>query len=401
MIARIQPTPLCGRIAAIPSKSEAHRLLICAALADAPTCLQMRGTSQDIEATIRCLRALGSDICANTDHILVSPIQAPPVSCELDVGESGTTLRFMLCIAAVLGVDARFILHGRLPGRPMAELEATLASGGCKTDRSSDNVLCLHGKLRPGVYTLPGNVSSQYISGMLMALGCVGGASELRITGGVESTDYIRMTLHAMRCFGVIPKETEFCFSFSGAERYISPKVAIVDGDWSNAAFWLCAGALPNCEISVSGLDPNSAQGDRRIAEIVKGLPREIDASPIPDLIPAAAALYAALGLPLRVVNAARLRLKESDRIKTVCAAINALGGSAHETADGLTLTGSAPLSGGRVDAAGDHRIAMMTAVAAIACAGSVEIAGAEAVAKSYPDFWRDYAALGGRVELI
>ena len=401
MIARIQPAPLCGRIAAIPSKSEAHRLMICAALADAPTRLQMRGTSQDIEATIRCLRALGSDICVNTDHVLVSPIQTPPISCELDVGESGTTLRFMLCIAAALGVDARFILHGRLPGRPMAELEAALASGGCKTDRSSGNILCPHAKLRPGVYTLPGNVSSQYISGMLMALGRVGGASELRITGGVESADYIRMTLNAMHRFDIVPKETEFCFLFSGNERYISPREAIVDGDWSNAAFWLCAGALPNCEISVSGLDQSSAQGDRRIAEIVKGLPREIDASPIPDLIPAAAALYAALGLPLRVVNAARLRLKESDRIKTVCAAINALGGSAHETADGLTLTGSAPLSGGRVDAAGDHRIAMMAAVAAVACAGSVEIAGAEAVAKSYPDFWRDYAALGGRVELI
>ena len=304
MIARIQPTPLCGRIAAIPSKSEAHRLMICAALADAPTRLQMRGITQDIEAAIRCLRAL-IPICVNTDRVLVSPIQTPPISCELDVGESGTTLRFMLCIAAALGVDARFILHGRLPGRPMAELEAALASGGCKTDRSSGNVLRLHGKLWPGVYTLQGNVSSQYISGMLMALGRVGGASELRITGGVESTDYIRMTLHAMRRFGVIQKN-RILFSFLELSAIFLPRWP----SWmatGRTLVWLCAGALPDCEISVSGLDPNSAQGDRRIAEIVKGLPREIDAS-IPDLIPAAAALYAALGLPLRVVNAARLR---------------------------------------------------------------------------------------------
>ncbi len=401
MIARIQPTPLRGEITAIPSKSEAHRLLICSALSDAPTQLRMRGSSEDIKATIRCLRALGADIRSESNRVLVSPIAEAPLTCEMDVGESGTTLRFMLCIAAALGVDTRFILHGRLPGRPMAALEAALASGGCKIDRSTDNALHLRGRLRPGTYALPGNVSSQYISGMLMALCLVKDESVLRISGSIESADYIEMTLQAMRRFGAIPQRTEFGFSFSGAERYASPGDIAVDGDWSNAAFWLCANALPECRIDVSGLNPASAQGDRRIADIVKALPSEVDASPIPDLIPAVAALYAALERPLRVVNAARLRLKESDRIKTVCAAINALGGNAAELPDGLTLTGGVPLSGGRVDAAGDHRIAMMAAVAAIACKNPVEIVGAEAVAKSYPTVWLDYAALGGQVELI
>ena len=401
MIARIHPAPLRGSIAAIPSKSEAHRLLICAALADVPTKLIMRGSSQDIDSTIRCLTALGAGIEVHDDHLLVQPISHVPASCEMDVGESGTTLRFMLCIAAALGVDARFVMHGRLGSRPMQALEDALQSGGCKTDRSRENLLHIRGQLRPGTFALPGNVSSQYISGLLMALALLHGPSVLNIVGNIESADYIQMTLRAMQSFGICPKQTGFGFEFDGKQAYISPRTLAVDGDWSNAAFWLCADALPGCAVEVTGLCSDSAQGDRRIADIVRQLPPTIDASPIPDLIPTIVAMYAALEKPLHVENAARLRLKESDRLHTVCRTITALGGSCSEGSDSLLLEGGHPLSGGRVDAAGDHRIAMMAAVAAIACRNTVEITGAEAVAKSYPDFWRGYAALGGRVEPI
>lgn len=401
MIARIHPSPLRGRLAAIPSKSEAHRLLICAALADAPTKLILRGTSQDIQATIRCLRALGAIIDVHDDHTDIRPVQVLPSKCEMDVGESGTTLRFMLCVVAALGVETRFVMHGRLGQRPMKALEDALRGGGCETDHSPNDVLSIRGRLRPGAFSLPGNVSSQYISGMLMALALIGGNSTLNITGAVESADYIQMTLRAMQAFGIQSKQTGFCFEFNGATRYVSPVELAVDGDWSNAAFWLCADAIDGCAIEIDGLSSRSAQGDRRIADIVKHLPPTVDASPIPDLIPAVAALYAALGRPLRVFNAARLRLKESDRLHTVCRCINALGGRAVESDDALTISGGAPLLGGRVDAAGDHRIAMMAAVAAIACRDTVEIVGAQAVDKSYPNFWRDYAALGGKLELI
>ncbi len=401
MIARIHPAPLRGSIAAIPSKSEAHRLLICAALADAPTKLIMHGSSQDIDATIRCLTALGAGIEVHDDHLLVTPISSVPASCEMDVGESGTTLRFMLCIVAALGVDTCFVMHGRLGSRPMQALEDALQSGGCKTDRSRENLLHIRGRLQPGAFALPGNVSSQYISGLLMALALLHSPSVLNIIGNTESADYIKMTLRAMQSFGVYPKQTNFGFEFNGEQTYLSPRTLAVDGDWSNAAFWLCANALPGCAVGVTGLCSDSAQGDRRIADIVGQFPSSIDASPIPDLIPTIVAMYAALGKPLQVVNAARLRLKESDRLHTVCQTIAALGGSCTEGSDSLVLECGHPLSGGRVDAAGDHRIAMMAAVAAIACRNTVEITGAEAVAKSYPDFWRDYVSLGGRIELI
>lgn len=404
MIARITPGPLRGNIAAIPSKSEAHRLLICAALADAPTTLPLASSSQDIDATIRCLNAMGADIALSDGELRVTPIADPPARCEADCGESGSTLRFLLPVACALGIETDFRMHGRLPERPIAPLDRELTRGGCVLTRPERDVLRISGRLKPGAYELPGDVSSQYITGMLLALTLLEGESSLSITRKLESASYIGITRRCMASFGANPLPTDSGYRIPGLGRYISPGRMEIGGDWSNAAFWLCVSELPGCKVEVTGLDPDSAQGDRRIVSALAELRSSegecvLDAGDIPDLVPTIAACACAAGRALRVTHAKRLRIKESDRIATVRQALNALGGEVAETPDGLIVRKCKP-TGGTVDAAGDHRIAMMAAVASAGCTREVVIRGAEAVNKSYPGFWRDFASLGGRVEL-
>ena len=404
MIARITPGPLWGSIAAIPSKSEAHRLLICAALADAPTTLPLSASSQDIDATIRCLNAMGADIALSDGELRVTPIDNPPARCEADCGESGSTLRFLLPVAGALGIETDFRMHGRLPERPIAPLDRELVRGGCTLTRPERDVLRISGKLQPGAYELPGDVSSQYITGMLLALTLLEDESSLAITGKLESASYIGITRRCMASFGANPVPTDDGYRIPGMGRYISPGWMEIGGDWSNAAFWLCVSELPGCKVEITGLDPDSAQGDKQIVPALAELRSSegecvLDAGDIPDLVPTIAACACAAGRALRVTHAERLRIKESDRIATVRQALNALGGDVSETPDGLIVRRRKP-TGGEVDAAGDHRIAMMAAVASAGCTREVIIRGAEAVNKSYPGFWRDFASLGGRVEL-
>ena len=406
MIARIAPGRLKGKIKAIPSKSEAHRMLICAALADRETRLEIGGSSQDIEATVRCLEGLGAKISVENEALIVRPVDREklPESCLLDCGESGSTLRFMLPVAGALGVDATFKMGGRLPERPIVPLDRELIKGGCRLDRPEKNLLRIHGRLGAGKYCLPGNVSSQYITGMLLALSLCNGQSWLGIEGKMESAGYVDMTLQAMAKFGVVPQK-ENGFIIPGGWKFASPGDAKIEGDWSNGAFWLCADALEGCDVQLEGLNKNSAQGDKRISEeIANFLAAEgsytVDAANIPDLVPALAACACAAKKEMRFINAQRLRIKESDRIATVIAAVKAVGGCAEETEDGLIVRISEKLSGGAVDAAGDHRIAMMAAIASVGCEGEVIVRGAEAVNKSYPGFWRDFAFLGGKVKL-
>lgn len=401
MIARITPHALGGSIAAVPSKSEAHRLLICAALADRDTLVSPCGASQDIEATARCLRALGAEIERAGDAMLVHPIDPAhlPAACTADCGESGSTLRFLLPLAGALGVETRFVMHGRLPERPIFPLDRELTRGGCTLDRPEGNVLRIRGRLHPGAYALPGNVSSQYVTGMLCALSVLDAESTLSIDGALESAGYVELTLRAMAQFGVAPQKTQTGWRvLPGAYR--SPERAQVGGDWSNAAFWLCA----DC-VQVTGLDPASAQGDRRIADELRAMGAakrySVDASAIPDLVPALAVFAALRDVELEITHAARLRIKESDRIAAIARTLNELGACVEELADGLIVHRGHPLRGGSVSSAGDHRIAMMAAIASIGCAQTVEIRGAQAVSKSDPAFWQSFAGLGGQVEII
>jgi len=392
MIQQITPSNLSGSIPAIPSKSMAHRLFICAALADGETEVECQGTSKDIESTRACLAAMQS-------------------GCKLPCGESGSTLRFLLPVAAALGLDAEFHMEGRLPQRPLHPLDEQLTAHGVTLTRPQPDILKISGKLAPGEYTLPGDVSSQYISGLLFALPLLDAPSTLTVTGKIESAPYIEMTLDALRQFGVHVTIEENVFHIPAC-GYRSPGKAVVEGDWSNAAFWLCAGALGK-PVTVTGLDPNSLQGDKAIFDLLAAFGAEtkqegdtytvspaplkaleIDAAAIPDLVPVLSVVAAAAAGTTRIYNAQRLRLKESDRIASVKAMLEALGASVEETADGLLIHGGKPLSGGTVDSCNDHRIAMAAAVASVICQNPVTVLGAEAVEKSYPNFWRDFQDL-------
>ena len=390
----LSPAKLTGTVAAIPSKSQAHRLLILSAFADRPTKLHCPRTSRDIEATALCLNALGAEITGTPEGYLVTPVTSVPEKAVLPCGESGSTLRFLLPIAGALGVDGVFQLEGRLPCRPLSPLWEEMERMGCTLSRpTADTVRCC-GRLRSGEYSIDGGVSSQFITGLLFALSLMEEKSTLRITGKTESLPYIQMTCAALSRFAspvaVLPDGYEV-----SPVPFRSPGEIQVEGDWSNAAFWYAANALGS-GISVTGMDPDSPQGDRAVLECLKQLEHNcvIDASHIPDLVPILSVVAGAREGAV-FINAGRLRLKETDRLATTAALIQNIGGSAEIRGDSLIIR-PAPYSGGTVDATGDHRIAMAAAIAATVSSGPVTVIGAEAVEKSYPAFWQDYRSLGG-----
>ncbi len=390
------PRQLSGEIAAISSKSSAHRLLICAALADDVTIIRCRDLNRDIEATVNCLRAMGAGITRAGGAFRVAPIRKTEKA-KLDCGESGSTLRFLLPVLCALGQNADILMRGRLPDRPLEPLWSLLQSHGAQLKKSVRDVISVAGKLDATDYTLAADVSSQYISGLLFALPLLGGGT-IHLTGKVESEDYITMTLDALRAFGVETKQTGDTIDvFSG--HYQTPGEIVVEGDWSNAAFWLTADYLSSGTAACTGLRDDSSQGDKAIVPVLAAIRAGgaiIDASQIPDLVPILAVAAALTPGITKIVNAGRLRLKESDRLQTVTDMLTALGGIVEQEQDGLVITGQARLKGGTTDSFGDHRIAMSAAIASVGCLGPVTICNAEAVEKSYPGFFRDFKALGG-----
>lgn len=387
----IQPGKLRGEIQIIPSKSQAHRLLICAAFADKPTQLICPETNQDIEATADCLRALGAGIRRTEMGYSVTPNPMIPSTAVLNCRESGSTLRFMLPVAGALGVDATFQMAGRLPQRPLSPLWEEMERMGCRLTRPTVDTIRCQGQLIAGTYRIDGGVSSQFITGLLLALSLLNQESQVQITGKIESRPYIDMTRQAIALFGADPDRP-------GRRLFRSPGTLTVEGDWSNGAFWLAAQALEN-PVTVSGLDPASAQGDRAAANILQllenGTPT-VSAADIPDLIPilsiVAGAKHGAV-----FTNIQRLRLKESDRVVSTIAMLESLGGKAEATEDTLTVHAT-DYRGGTVDACNDHRIAMAAAIAATVCTETVTVLGAQCVQKSYPRFWEEYRRLGGKV---
>ena len=390
----IHPRSLRGDIDIIPSKSQAHRLLICAAFADKPTQIVCPEISRDMEATADCLRALGAEINRTEDGYSVFPAKDIPNSAVLNCCESGSTLRFMLPVVGSLGVDGTFLMEGRLPQRPLSPLWEEMERMGCRLTRPAENTLRCQGKLRPGSYFIDGSVSSQFITGLLFALSLMAAESTLTITGKAESKPYIDLTRQVISLFGADPDHP-------GTLTFHSPGYITVEGDWSNGAFFLAADHLntdPGLEIR--GLQEDSVQGDRAAARWIPLLCREhcmIDAADIPDLVPilsiTAAAKHGAV-----FANIQRLRIKESDRVASTIAMIEALGGQAWATEDTLTVCGTG-LTGGSVDACNDHRIAMSAAIASTVCKQDVLIFGAECVKKSYPKFWEEFSRLGGNYE--
>ncbi len=411
----ILPGARTGEVHIPASKSQAHRMLLCAAMGENEVTLRCRGLSKDILATVACLKALGASVDAEGEVLHLRPVSAPPPGlCLLPCGESGSTLRFLLPLVGALGASAVFEREGRLPERPIEPLGRELCRNGMDI-RSDGARLSCSGQLRPGAFSLPGNISSQYISALLMTLPLLEGESTLHIEGALESAAYVAMTEEVLRLGGVRTEKTGDGYRIPGGQRCRFAPELSVEGDYSNAAFFLCAGALSERGIRVTGLDPQSRQGDRAIVPLLEEMGAQvasdgssvtvkraalhgitIDASPIPDLIPVLSVVAAAASGETRVIHAQRLRLKESDRLHSTTQMLRALGAEAEELPDGLVIRGGRTLAGGTVDACGDHRIAMSAAVAGGICRGAVTICGSECVQKSYPDFWTDFQQLKG-----
>jgi 3-phosphoshikimate 1-carboxyvinyltransferase len=419
MTVTLHTPKLSGTLSAIASKSQAHRLLICAALSGTPSKVLCAETSSDIDATVRCLNSIGAQINYEDGGFHVIPLPLP-ISGEriLDCGESGSTLRFMLPICCVFGVEAVFRMSGLLPRRPLTPLYEELISHGCALSPQGMNPLRTSGFLASGSFTIPGDISSQFISGLMFSLPLLAGDSQIKITGEMESKPYIDLTISALGAFGIMIKPGDHCFRIAGHQRYnpVQPIVS-VEGDWSNAAFWLCAGAIGRQSVTVTNLRRDSLQGDKRVLSALecfgahitygtdsvtvsggqlKGI--EFDAGDTPDLVPILAAVASVSEGRTVIHNARRLRIKESDRLKTVSEMLRLLGADITETPDGLIISGKAHLTGGAVSSHGDHRIAMAAAIVSAVCSEAVTIYDAEAVNKSYPGFFKDFTALGGQM---
>ena len=405
----IHPGPLKGTVTPPPSKSLAHRVILAASLARGVSQVEGFTPSQDMEATLRCVRALGAKWEQTGERSLritgigdaLGEREKLP---QMDCGESGSTLRFLIPIALAVAGGGIFLGRGRLMERPQEPYEALFVSRGMTWEREADR-LTVRGKLTAGEYRLPGHVSSQFFTGLLYALSPVKGESWIIPTTPLESLDYIAMTLDVLEKAGVSiskPGEGEQGFHIQGPLCYRAGQYE-VEADWSQAAFWYAANFLGS-DVTIQGLNPQSAQGDKRIASFYWNLARpgdvELDVSQCPDLAPPLAAMAAVRKGRARFSHAARLRFKESDRLTSVAKTLSAMGAQVEEGPDSLTICGQKSLAGGcRMDCWGDHRIAMMAAIATTACRAPVELEGSECVQKSYPAFWTEYQRLGGTVD--
>lgn len=405
--------PKTGTAEVPASKSAAHRLMILSAFGGNETRIRIPAPGADIFATAACLNALGAKITEDGDTFTVRPISrnrnggehSPAV---LPCGESGSTLRFLLPVAGILGAEVCFHMEGRLPERPLAPLDRVLTGHGMRLEKKNGLLYC-SGRLTPGEYEIPGNISSQYITGLLTALSLGETESVLRVSGELESAGYVAMTENALRFAGIPAEREGRVWRIPGGKNPVLPAEILVERDWSGAAFFLCMGAFSRKGVTVRELDTDSPQGDRAVLELLRGFGAEtevrenavtvrkaslqgqtVDASGIPDLIPALAAVAAGADGETRIVNAKRLRLKESDRLATTADMLTRMGADITETDDGLIIRGKKSLPGGTVSSHNDHRIAMAAAVAASVCTGPVTVEDAGCVNKSFPDFYEE-----------
>ena len=419
MTAYIRPgPPPSGVLAAPPSKSMAHRAVLCAALADGESRLTGLAHSQDIDATLAAAAALGAQVEAGESWARIAgaaPLQAP--AAPVDCCESGSTLRFLIPLAALTGRPVAFTGRGRLMQRPQSVYQELFASQGLRFEQEGDT-LTVAGPLRPGCFSLAGDVSSQFISGLLFALPLLDGDSRLCLKPPVESRSYIEMTRAAQSRFGVASAWLdEYTLAVPGGQAY-RPRDMAIEGDWSQAAFPAALGVLAG-DVTVTGLEPGTLQGDAVIldilrrcggrAEAVPGGVRfqksalhgtKIDLADCPDLGP----ILMALGLLCEgetvITNAGRLRLKESDRIAAMEQELRKLGGQIESDGGTVTMRRSvlhAPA--GLLWGHNDHRVVMSLTVLAAAAGLPVQIDGAEAVAKSWPGFFAAVRQLGVEVQ--
>ena len=405
----VYPGIVRGPVTAPPSKSLCHRAWILAALARGKSRLVHMGASEDLQRTEAIVRQFGARIWHADGEIWVEGIAGQAETEReygcLDCGESGSSLRFLLPVAAALGISAEFVGQGRLPQRPLAPYFDIFEKQDIAWQAGPDGLpLQIRGRLKPGRYEVEAGQSSQFVSGLLMALPLLKQDSELLAEGEVVSRPYLRMTAAVMTHHGVTVERVAGIWHICGGQQYRAAPL-LEEPDWSAAAFWLVLHRIllrqGRGEVHLPLPPPPYLQGDAAVLDYLDDLPAEVDISDTPDLLPPLA-LYAAL-LPERVTrftHGAFLRRKESDRLSTVTAALNALGAWVRECEDGITVSGVTALHGGEVSACGDHRIAMLVGCAAMTADAPVLLDGAECAAKSYPTFWRELAALGGKWEV-
>lgn len=410
---------ISGTIRAISSKSHAHRVLICAALSQNRTKIYCNVMSKDIAATIDCLKSMGTEISVNGDIITVIP-KSFNTKAYIDCNESGSTLRFLMPLVSALGIDTTITGSGRLPQRPISPLKEEMEKKGVTFHTDSKFPLHLTGQLKSGEYEIQGNISSQFITGLLFALPILDGDSKIKLIPPVESKSYLDITLSVLRQFGIEIEEKRNLYIIKGNQKYVSPEEMKVEGDWSNASFFLCAGALNEKGVTVTDLDINSPQGDKKILEVLSSMGAQVqvneneitvkkkelkgvivDASDIPDAVPIISVVATACKGDTRIINAGRLRIKESDRIKSVVDMLSSVGADAEETLDGIMIHGGKSLIGGIVNGYNDHRIVMSASILSSLCEKDVIITDSNAVEKSYPDFFADFNKMGGNANVL
>ena len=416
---KVSPFVPNGTVNVPPSKSDVHRAIICAAMANGVSRISPVALSNDIKATIGCIKALGADAVLENNVLTVDGTNMyKNKTALLDCGESGSTLRFFIPIAAVGNINATFVGKGKLPQRPIGIFTEALPKAGtvCKTEGGLP--LEIKGQLKSGIFEIPGNVSSQFITGLLLALPILEGDSEIVLTSPLESVGYIAMTIRTMKQFGVNIQATEKGWHIKGGQSYKTCDYT-TDGDWSQAAFFMVLGAVSG-KVTVKGVAKDSTQGDKKCAEIlarfgakVTQLDNEvtvekgelkaitIDASQIPDLVPVLSVCAAFAEGTTKIINAERLRIKECDRLKATAELLNNLGGKVKELSDGLEITGVSSLKGGNVNGYNDHRIVMSAAVCAARSDEDITATFAMSINKSYPDFYIDYNSIGGKANVL
>lgn len=403
----ITPKKLRGAVTVPPSKSVAHRMIIAAALADGVSTISNLYPSVDILATMECMRALGARIDFEKDTAVIEGITNIPDKAVLDCHESGSTLRFLIPVACALGVNAEFLGSAKLPQRPITPFTEEFPGHGVNFDLK--NAPCslpcsVSGRLTAGRFEIDGGLSSQFITGLMLALPLLDGDSEIVLTSRLNSRPYVDITRGVLRDFGCDIEETENGFAIKGGKRF-KPFSGRVEGDYSQAAFFHVANSLGS-ELEILGLNENSLQGDKKIMEICdefdkNGAPFEIDGSDIPDLVPILTVLACFCKGTSRITNVARLRYKECDRLSVTAECLNLMGAKVAVHEDSLEIEGVSALRGGEIHGHNDHRIPMSMAVAATRCTSPLIIHGAECVSKSFPNYFDIYGQLGGEVKVI
>lgn len=416
---QIIPSKLSGTIKVPSSKSIAHRAIICAYLSESVSEIKNICYSDDVTATINAVKIMGGQVTHKKNSLIVSNLSIPcNNNIMIDCNESGSTLRFLIPIVAAKKTTCCFKGRGNLFLRPLTPYLDCLAKAGVTCNLKPDSTLEISGRLQPGSFYIPGNISSQFISGLLFALPILDGNSEIIITSEIESTSYIDMTINILNKFGIYVLKTKSGFKINGNQRYKSTDL-FIESDWSQASFFMVAGAIGS-SVTLSNLNRSSLQGDSYILQILKEFGANIsflndnvtvsagplhginiDASQTPDLVPILSVIACLATGKTHIYGALRARFKESDRIKSMYTALKEIGGDITETHDGFIINGVSNFKGGITDPSNDHRIVMALSVASIRSKEPLYIKDFLSINKSYPAFFEDFKSIGGKLNVV